>query len=230
MGCGPSKPERAEENPDAIALAVEETRKFIAKLNAQFPELAGGRGPLGAPPLAVPQSASDDDPPIVAGGDGDAPAASPYTTLYAGLLESVRSGAIKPLRGRFVKALHKHGGRLKRRQDLPPEAFWTYEELKAVAEKLGKDRYGYLFVALSYRWLSADHPDPDGFHLAIIAEVAALYLKNSGLTYVFIRADLDPALADFALFWDFASLPQKPRTEAEELLFMPGPRTSGTAT
>ena len=85
----------------------------------------------------------------------------------------VRSGAIRPLRGRFVIALHKHGGRLKRRQDLPEEAFWTYEELKAVAEKLGKD-YGFLFVALSYRWLSADHPDPDGFHLAIIAEVAAL--------------------------------------------------------
>ena len=33
--------------------------------------------------------------------------------------------------------------------------------LKAVAEKLGEHYYGWLFVALSYRWLSADHPDPD---------------------------------------------------------------------
>merc|ERR1711965_420164 len=156
MGCNASKKRNAEENPDAIALAVEETRKFIEKLNAQFPELAGGRDLLGAPPSAVPQSTSD-DPPIVASGDGDAPAPSPYTTLYAGLLESVRTGAIRPLRGRFVAALYKHGGLLKRRQDLPDEAFWTYEELKAVAEQMG-DHYGYIFVALSYRWLSANHP------------------------------------------------------------------------
>ena len=39
MGCGVSKPERAEEHPDAIALAVEETRKFIAE---------GSRGPARA--------------------------------------------------------------------------------------------------------------------------------------------------------------------------------------
>ena len=30
------------------------------------------------------------------------------------------------------------------------------------------------------------------------------------------------ALPDFALFWDFASLCQKPRTQAEEPLFLPG--------
>jgi hypothetical protein len=217
----------------AIALAAKETRENTEKLGV---ELSGG---LGVELLRWRGAATSTSAP-----PQDDPSASPYTTLYAGLLESVRSGAIRPLRGRFVAALHKHGGRLKRRQDLPEEAFWTYEELKAVAEKLGEDRYGWLFVALSYRWLSADHPDPDGFHLAIIAEVAALYLKGfdqwdfmrsqlvpagkaaglegSDLTTAFEEAGLDPAVADFALFWDFASLTQKPRTDEEELLFMPG--------
>ena len=80
-----------------------------------------------------------------------------------------------------------------------------------------------------YRWLSADHPDPDGFHLAIIAEVAALYLESSGLTGafgLFEEEGLDPGTADFALFWDFASLTQKPRKPEEELLFMPGLKAS----
>ena len=91
-----------------------------------------------------------------------------------------------------------------------------------MAEKMG-DYYGWLFVALSYRWLSADHPDPDGFHLAIIAEVAALFLKSRGLIGAFFNwASLHRISTDFALFWDFASLTQKPRKPHEELLFMPG--------
>ena len=97
-----------------------------------------------------------------------------------------------------------------------------------MAEKLGDTIFGYglLFVALSYRWLSADHPDPDGFHLAIIAEVAALYLKSGYLTSAFGMAGLDENVTDFALFWDFASLTQKPRKPEEELLFMPGLKAS----
>ena len=59
-------------------------------------------------------------------------------------------------------------------------------------------------VALAYS------PDPDAFHLAIVAKVAALYMKGgekygsscSPLAVAFKRHGLgDP---DFALFWDFA--------------------------
>ena len=203
------EPSRAE-NPDAVALAAQETREATEKLNAElrkFGLLGGGDGTTAsAPPLQ------------------DEPSPSPYTTLEVGLLESVRSGAIRPLRGRFVVALHKHGGRLKRRQDLPEEAFWTYDELKTMAEHLGEPFLGYgwgnLFVALSYRWLSADHPDPDGFHLAIIAKVAALYLQTG------IASRNRVGLLDFAIFWDFASLTQKPRTDEEDALFMPGLKAS----
>ena len=66
------------------------------------------------------------------------------------LLESVESGAIAPLRGSWLVALHGRGGTLQRRQDLPPEAFFSAAELRKLVAALGED-YGLLFVALSYR-------------------------------------------------------------------------------
>ena len=64
--------------------------------------------------------------------------------------------------------------------------------------------------------LSKEHPDPDGFHLDIVAAVAKLYLdggpikgynKGAGgspLAAAFKKAGLGEDAADFALFWDFA--------------------------
>ena len=153
------------------------------------------------------------------------------------LLASVESGAIAPLRGTWTVALHERGGRLQRRQDLPPEAFFSAKELRELVNMLGDD-YGVLFVALSYRcvrargvclvcealrnfvcisrrrsrcvwsfvvrWLSKDHPDPDGFHLSIVAKVAKLYMAHDGrdspLTLAFQLKGL--GAPDFALFWE----------------------------
>ena len=59
-------------------------------------------------------------------------------------------------------------------------------------------------AALSYRWLSAQHPDPNGFHTTEIVR--------------FLRS-LSPGEQPEGLFWDFASLHQKDesgaRTDAE---------------
>ena len=146
------------------------------------------------------------------------------------LLASVESGAIAAVKGTWLVGLHKRGGRLSRRQDLPPEAFWSAGELKRVALALGDD-FGVLFVALSYRWLTKEHPDPDGFHLGIVALVAELYLNRRGrhdcpsqLTEAFRKHGL--GLPEFALFWDFASLHQAPRTDAETKLFPKGLQSS----
>merc|ERR1711965_593856 len=79
----------------------------------------------------------------------DNPPSRDYFDVDA-LLDSVESGAIAPLRGSWVVKLHEEGGTLKRRQDLPPEAFWSAADLRKVAQKLG-DNFGVLFVALSYR-------------------------------------------------------------------------------
>ena len=155
------------------------------------------------------------------------------------LLASVESGAIAAVKGTWLVGLHKRGGRLARRQDLPPEAFWSAGELRRVVLALGND-FGVLFVALSYRWLTKEHPDPDGFHLGIVAAVAELYLNLRGgikgrinlgpdafpsqLTAAFRRHGL--GLPEFALFWDFASLHQPPRTDAEAELFPKGLQNS----
>ena len=60
-------------------------------------------------------------------------------------------------------------GRLERRQDLPAEAFVSAAELRRLISALGND-WGLLLVAISYRWLTAEHPDPDGFHLQAVAQ------------------------------------------------------------
>ena len=64
------------------------------------------------------------------------------------LLASVESGAIAPLRGSWLVRLEADGGRVRRRQDLPPEAFFPADELRRLTEALGDD-YGLLFVGLS---------------------------------------------------------------------------------
>ena len=149
------------------------------------------------------------------------------------LLESIANGSIALVRGRWLLAHAEAGGKLMRRQDLPSEAFFSVEELRKLVAALGDD-WGLLFVAISYRWLTAQHPDPDAFHLNIIAKVAKLYLKfetritfYSPLVDAFERAGMGGSAADFGLMWDFMSLHQKPvgggeRTDEEAGLFKLG--------
>lgn len=151
------------------------------------------------------------------------------------LLESIANGSIALMRGRWLVAHAEGGGKLMRRQDLPPEAFFSVDELRKLVAALGDD-WGLLFVAISYRWLSASHPDPDAFHLKRIAPVAKLYLRppdeddddsNSPLVEAFTRAGYAADEADFGLMWDFTSLHQKPvaggdRTPEEVPLFKLG--------
>ena len=63
-------------------------------------------------------------------------------------------------------------------------------------------------LALSYRWYTALHPDPLGTTLAAVRR----YVRS------------EPAAMECGLFWDFASLFQKPRTEAEDATFAAGLR------
>ena len=72
------------------------------------------------------------------------------------LLESVESGAVAPVRGSFVIDLHRRGGCITRRQDLPPAAFWTGQELRALYDRIrgyygatASEKFGLIFVALS---------------------------------------------------------------------------------
>ena len=80
--------------------------------------------------------------------DAETPAPRPPHFGPEALLASVESGAIAPLRGRWLVRLEADGGRVQRRQDLPPEAFLPADELRQLTKKLGDD-YGLLFVGLS---------------------------------------------------------------------------------
>ena len=84
---------------------------------------------------------------------------------------------------------------MRRRQELPDEAFFAPEEAAALLRRGDRSVF-----ALSHGWQVAAHPDPHGFTLARLRR--ALHAE---------------AAADkgAALFWDFASLPQKPRTEKD---------------
>ena len=192
----------------------------------------------GMPPLPQTQEVSsalevDDVKPELPAVAPDAPEvalaklqtiSSSYYYSVDGLLASVESGAIAALKGRWLCELHEEGGQLQQRQDMPAEAFWTPAELRTVATALGEN-YGVLFVALSTKWLSSEHPDPDGFHLDIVAEVAKLYLGMAGeqqespLVRAFSDLGIDP---DFALFWSYPSLPQPPLSADESALCKTG--------
>ena len=150
------------------------------------------------------------------------------TTLEA-LLETVSSGAIGALRGSWLAELHARGEVLGRRQDLPDEAFWSPAQLRRVATGLRED-YGLLFVALSAQCLSPAHPDPHGFHLASVAELASLYLgemryerPTSPLQAAFARHNLSgDHPVDFALYWSYGSLMQPPHSLEEERIYRAG--------
>ena len=88
---------------------------------------------------------------------------------------------------------------LKRRQELP-ESFFLSPEAAVALVRRGERALG----ALTYGWLSMGNPDPAG---ARLAEVRG-----------FLRAH--PHVE--GLFWDFASLPQKPRSKEEDAMFKRG--------
>ena len=169
------------------------------------------------------------------------------------LLDSIESGAIAPVRGSWLLRTWKEGGggklkdddnvatvlqigraRVRRRQDLPPEAFWNVEDVRRLLDRLGEATfttsnyhtvdYGLLFVALSYRWLSAHDPDPDGFHLAQVASVLQLYLEPnrahlSPLADMYKEKRLDGPV-DCLVFWECV------RRITSQRACMPHPRRS----
>ena len=219
MGCNSSKNDAVAQSPQDVRAPLPESPGGVSTSGGAQPK----KSMAGLPPNAQGQT-----PGVMVAAQSQATDASAYFELGA-LLASVESGAIAPLRGRWLVKLQEEGGVLKRRQDLPPEAFWSPSELRRVATALGNN-FGCLFVALSYRWLTKEHPDPDGFHLKIVASVAKLYMGLAGS-----RADHSPLVkafsnigveTDFALFWDFASLHQPPRSDAQTALFKEGLKLS----
>ena len=111
------------------------------------------------------------------------------------LYDATENGVIAWVSVEYLKSISDGGGLLPKRQNVPRDAFLTVEEVENQA----------LFV-LTYRWLTREHPDPNGFYLKQVVEV----LKK------------ERAHPRDGVFWDWAALYQHPRTGDQEALFEVG--------
>ncbi len=121
------------------------------------------------------------------------------------LKKRIGDGSIRLLSVKWLLAQNlKDDYVLKRRQDLQKEegALLSPEEaLRALREQR--------VAVLSYRWLTAEHPDPKRFHMKIV-----LKFLREGLSWYDVASHLwhggECHLSrPKGLFWDFASVPQK---------------------
>lgn len=136
------------------------------------------------------------------------------------LVPCLVSGAIRVLDASWLinHALKSSTNVIQRRQELPSEAFLDVGDIinSVKTDKVDiSDRIQ--LICLSYMWLDHDHPDPHGWTLSCLVEklkpILIERVKNdSGYTNNII----------IGVFWDFASLHQKPRTKDEDTLFKEG--------
>jgi len=100
---------------------------------------------------------------------------------------------------------HRKGAPLPSRQQLEAKcrnaAIWKVDELMELA-----DAGDVAIIAVSHGWLSEDHPDPQGEQADILWGTLKHFLDST-------------SLHDAALFIDWCSLHQKPRSEDEEAAF-----------
>ncbi|EOD28184.1 hypothetical protein EMIHUDRAFT_254128 [Emiliania huxleyi CCMP1516] len=134
------------------------------------------------------------------------------------------SGAAALLDAQWIIRHAEAGGVLAHRQALPKEAFVSLADLVEATTE-----YGSLPVAaLSYPWLTKDHPDPRGANLSRVARALKALLSD----HPSLGKPLIPRLG---VFWDFGSLHQHPdpangvmRTEEQNALFKQGLSCLGT--
>ena len=147
-----------------------------------------------------------------------------YYTDAESLFAALEEGSVALLRSSWLIERAASGKRLERRQDLPAAAFMPVTELrrvhiksKAVVAKGSPIEFKPVpIVAVSHFWRTREHPDPEMVTLGIVA--AQLH---SLLTTRFSSGSTcrELGLRDFGVFFDYGSLFQKPRSEAEDAAF-----------
>jgi len=145
--------------------------------------------------------------------EGEAPAASPepeaeaeaaneYDVQQGGrLARAIESGTLAVVRASYFEDCLKRQEKFGHRVQLPAEA--VFEPADA-AEQWYKHCFKFLLV-VSYSWLTAEHPDPNLFHLPLLVSV---------LRAMKAKWDVTPGV-----ILDYASFYQSPRTPEQDLSF-----------
>jgi len=132
---------------------------------------------------------------------------SPSDTIGGSVIKKgLADGAVKLLSAKWLLS-QPADFKLARCQDLPKEAFIPPGEAREMFEDSHVLHMNIL--VLSYPWLSKAHPDPSGFHLQRVVQYLKAYMK-------FMKK------CEVGIFWDFASLPQHPRSEEDNQIFQQG--------
>jgi len=119
----------------------------------------------------------------------------------------LQTNCICLLSGRWlVEQFHRGVRFLPRRQEMPAAAYCNVSDLLKSDFKSRTDKV--MLLALSYGWIQRGHPDRDSWHLSQVVNF---------LVHQFWMGSV--CLSDVALFWDFYSLEQLPRTATEDLRF-----------
>merc|ERR1711879_38036 len=133
----------------------------------------------------------------------DLPVSARQVTLDS-MEEALKSGDTVLLKGRWLVEFCKSGGVLPFRQDIPEVATWPPNVImKNVRSKTRRSVIG----AVSYCWLTPEHPDPQGVQLRALCQSIQQRLETMR------------AIDDIALFWDYACLSraEQTTTQREEL-------------
>lgn len=109
------------------------------------------------------------------------------------------------IRGSWLADLARRQGNLPRRQDLPADAAWDPEAIFP-GSSARSPIPPIEIAAVSHRWLTPEHPDPKGQRLNAIGRLADEYIRANK--------------RDLAIFIDWCSVYQHPRTDAEQVSFM----------
>lgn len=105
------------------------------------------------------------------------------------------------IKGTWIQEYAKRANAgLPRREYLPHEAIWDNAELRPLVEARTVQ-----IVALSHCWHTAEHPDPSGVSLRVLTHAIQERLLDQQMP-----------LKDLAIFIDWCSLHQKPRTQEQE--------------
>jgi len=126
--------------------------------------------------------------------------------------DALATGAVALVRAAWLLELSNGEGRLPRRQDMPEEAFWNPNDLFDGVQL----RTGHEIAAVSYCWHTREHPDPTGAQLKTLCHVIKSWNQTKfGLLVTRI-----------AVFIDWCSIVQCPRSAKDELLFQEALRYS----